>query len=98
MGLSMTSKDADRIVEKIVSDLLLRSGKHAPIAEDSRLDLAGMTSQDGVEAACELEAKLGIDVDERTNPLVHENGARMRTLAELQAWVRQRVAVAEGAP
>lgn len=43
----------------------------------------GLTSEDGVELACILEDELGISIDDRINPLVHDSGRRGRTFDEV---------------
>jgi len=79
---------SDEAVERIVRELLTRSGKPQSLNDGSNLFSAGLTSQDGVELACDLEARLGVEVPRDFNPLIHENGKRMRTLGELKAWAR----------
>ncbi|MCE9620187.1 MAG: acyl carrier protein [Planctomycetes bacterium] len=79
---------SDRVVERIVGELLNRGGRPTSIGDGSNLMQAGLTSQDGVELACDLEARLGITVPGDFNPLVHERENRMRTLGELKAWAR----------
>lgn len=83
-----TQTTSDEAVERIVRELLTRGGKPGPVSDASNLLAAGLTSQDGVEMACDLEARLGIVVPHDFNPLVHENGRRMRTLGELKTWTR----------
>ncbi len=79
---------SDQAVERIVGELLTRGGHPTSIGDGSNLMQAGLTSQDGVELACDLEARLGITVPGDFNPLVHESGKRMRTLGELKTWAR----------
>lgn len=79
---------SDEAVERIVQELLSRGGHAGSVSDGANLMLAGLTSQDGVELACDLEARLGIAIPADFNPLVHESGNRMRTLGELKAWAR----------
>jgi len=79
---------SDEAVEQIVHELLNRGGRPTSVVDGANLMQAGLTSQDGVEMACDLEARLGITVPADFNPLVHESGKRMRTLGELKAWAR----------
>lgn len=79
---------SDEAVERIVHELLGRGGHPSSVRDGDNLMQAGLTSQDGVEMACDLEARLGITVPGDFNPLVHESGSRMRTLGELKAWAR----------
>lgn len=79
---------SDQVVDRIIEELLTRGGHPTSISDGSNLMQAGLTSQDGVELACDLEARLGITVPSDFNPLVHESGKRTRTLGELKAWAR----------
>lgn len=79
---------SDDVIDRIVRELLTRGGNSTSIGDGSNLMLAGLTSQDGVELACDLEARLGIRVPDDFNPLIHEGGKRMRTLGELKSWAR----------
>lgn len=83
-----TSTTFDHAVARIVGELLTRGGHPSAVDDNSNLLHAGLTSQDGVELACDLEARLGITVPDDFNPLVHESGNRMRTLGELKEWAR----------
>ncbi|MCG3123910.1 MAG: hypothetical protein GIKADHBN_02348 [Phycisphaerales bacterium] len=87
----MTPRKVDTVVEQIVHELLVRANMHGKIGADTNLHAAGLCSQDGVELACDLEARLGITVEPEFNPILHDTGKRMRTLAELQRWVQERV-------
>ncbi len=87
----------DDVVTQIVRELLVRGGKDGPLTDASNLHAAGLTSQDGVEVACDLEARLGIEVPGKVNPILHGNGRRMRTLGELKAWVRAEAQARKGA-
>lgn len=83
-----TQIKSDEAVERIVHELLNRGGHSASVGDGANLMQAGLTSQDGVEIACDLEARLVITIPADFNPLVHESGKRMRTLGELKAWAR----------
>ncbi len=80
----------DKTAERIVRELLARGGNTPQLTDGLNLMSAGLCSEDGVELACDLEARLGIDVPHDCNPLVHENKKRMRTVGELKAWVRSK--------
>lgn len=81
-----THATSDETVERIVRELLTRGGKPGPVSDTTNLFAAGLNSQDGVEMACDLEARLDIKVPDDVNPLLHENAQRMRTLGELKTW------------
>ncbi len=83
-----TRTKSDQAVERIVHELLARGGHAGVVGDGANLMQAGLTSQDGVEMACDLEARLGITVPANFNPLIHESGNRMRTLGELKAWAQ----------
>lgn len=79
---------SDEAVDRVVQELLRRGGHPAPSGDGANLMHSGLTSQDGVELACDLEARLGISIPADVNPLLHESRVRMRTLGELKAWAR----------
>ena len=80
---------SDSTVEQIVTELLSRSGHRHSVSDGDSLKAAGLTSEDGVELACDLEARLGVHVPKEVNPLLHASGNRVRTLGELKGWVQQ---------
>jgi len=92
----LTPDEIDAAVEKSINDLLKRGGHPTGISSGTNLGAAGLTSEDGIELACDLEARLGIVVPGKYNPLFHETGKRFRTPAEIKAWARSRVGIEQG--
>lgn len=82
------SRTIDR-VKSVIRGFLEMNDRECPIlSDDTKLhQQAGLSSDEGVCIVLELSSEFGVEIPDDFNAVVHENGQRSRTVAELAVYI-----------
>jgi hypothetical protein len=90
----MNTISREQIEETLRECLQLLAGDKCPTdwnGDDDVLDFWGLDSQHGVELACDLASRLGIDIPLKDNPLIEDGDGvdrkRQRTFSEVVSYL-----------